>query len=80
LTDRLIDMGALKLGIAVFNFINSARLYLTRRSHRLVHGIGLKNDDSQFFATALDLPEPAGNCAPPIFIDWRGTYLFTVSV
>jgi hypothetical protein len=33
--------------------------------------IGL-NDDSQFFATALDLPEPAGKFCPANRNDWRG--------
>jgi hypothetical protein len=29
-------------------------------------------DDSQFFATALDLPEPAGKFCPANRNDWRG--------
>ncbi len=53
-----------------FNFfIDAARFYLTRKTHRLGSSGSALSDDSQFFATALYLPEPAGKFAPPIFID-----------
>lgn len=53
-----------------FNFLSdAARLYLTRKTHRLGSSGSALSDDSQFFATVLYLPEPAAKFAPPIVID-----------
>jgi hypothetical protein len=66
---QLIEKVPNNQGRGFYIFFYSARLYLTRKTHRLVSSGSVLNDDSQFFATALYLPEPAGKFAPPILID-----------